>query len=83
MKNEWYSKTLRFYRRGLGLSQLDLAKKIGVSKNCISAIETGNWIPSTKTHYAILDAFNEREAGKGSAFHWDLVNSFERRFNER
>ena len=35
-------------RKEKGLSQSDLAKKVGVSRNTISSIETGQYSPTAK-----------------------------------
>ena len=39
---------LSHFRCKAGLTQTDLARICGVSKNCISAIERGCWYPSLK-----------------------------------
>lgn len=35
-------------RKGKGLSQAELAKSVGVSRNTISSIETGQYTPTAK-----------------------------------
>jgi len=37
---------VRERRRERGLSQADLAKALGVSRQTINSIETGRWVPS-------------------------------------
>jgi len=37
---------VREHRRERGLSQADLAKALGVSRQTINSIETGRWVPS-------------------------------------
>ena len=39
---------LGVYRRAKNLSQSDLAALVGVSKNCVSSLECGDWFPSLK-----------------------------------
>ena len=41
MKND-----VRERRRERGLSQADLAKALGVSRQTVNSIETGRWVPS-------------------------------------
>jgi putative transcriptional regulator len=37
---------VRERRRERGLSQADLAKALGVSRQTVNSIETGRWVPS-------------------------------------
>ena len=48
-------------RKDAGLNQEDFAKKIGLSKNYISLIETGNRIPSDRTISDICREFDVKE----------------------
>lgn len=47
---------VKFYRKQRGLSQAELAKKIGVSRNSISSIERGEYIPSLETAFKLCIA---------------------------
>ncbi|MBQ7332869.1 MAG: helix-turn-helix transcriptional regulator [Clostridia bacterium] len=47
---------VKFYRKQRGLSQAELAKKIGVSRNSISSIERGEYIPSLETAFELCEA---------------------------
>lgn len=46
-------------RKALGLTQEDLAEKIGLSKNHISNIECGKYLPTTKVLVEICNALGE------------------------
>ena len=48
MRQLYLSNDLAKRRCAAGLTQTELAKLCGVSKNCISAIERGVWFPSLK-----------------------------------
>ena len=47
---------VKFYRKQRGLSQAELAKKVGVSRNSISSIERGEYIPSLETAFELCIA---------------------------
>jgi transcriptional regulator with XRE-family HTH domain len=51
-----YSKALRVSMIKSGLSQIDLAKKSGVTVTTLSKISNGKVIPSTRTLHFILKA---------------------------
>lgn len=48
---------IRELRNSLNLTQSELAIKVGVSKNTVSAWETGNSYPSFKHSVALTDVF--------------------------
>ena len=47
---------LKKYRSISNMSQSELAKKVGVSRNTISSIETGQYCPTAKLAYVICTA---------------------------
>lgn len=47
-------------RSGLGFSQAQLAEMVGVSRNTISSIETGQFSPTAKLAYIICIALNQK-----------------------
>ena len=51
---------LKEYRKELGLSQDELAKMVGVSRNTISSIETGQFCPTAKLALVICIALDKR-----------------------
>ncbi|MDD5913904.1 MAG: helix-turn-helix transcriptional regulator [Oscillospiraceae bacterium] len=51
---------LREARAELGLSQADLAAMVGVSRNTISSIETGQFSPTAKLALVLCLALNKR-----------------------
>lgn len=51
---------LKEYRKELDLSQDDLAKMVGVSRNTISSIETGQFCPTAKLALVICIALDKR-----------------------
>ncbi len=55
MKNE-----VEKLRKQLKMSQEDFAKLIGVSRQTISAIETGKYDPSLKLAFVISNFFNKK-----------------------
>lgn len=50
---------LREARAELGLSQADLAAMVGVSRNTISSIETGQFSPTAKLALVLCLALNK------------------------
>ena len=63
VKNELYAETgkkIASFRKGQGLSQKDLAKKLGVSQQLISRIESGNENTSLATLSNIARALNKK-----------------------
>ena len=52
---------IRYIRTNVGLSQTEFAKKIGLSKNFISLVETGGRIPGDRTLKDICREFNVNE----------------------
>ncbi|MCR4660792.1 MAG: helix-turn-helix transcriptional regulator [Clostridia bacterium] len=46
------------YRKQKGMSQAELAKLVGVSRNTISSIETGQYEPSAKLAYLLSIALD-------------------------
>lgn len=51
---------LKEYRKELNLSQDELAKMVGVSRNTISSIETGQFSPTAKLALVICIALDKR-----------------------
>ena len=51
---------LKMYRSEKGLSQHQLAELVGVSRNTISSIETGQFCPTAKLALVICIALNKR-----------------------
>ena len=51
---------LKEYRRELDLSQDELAKMVGVSRNTISSIETGQFCPTAKLALIICIALDKK-----------------------
>lgn len=50
---------LKEYRKELNLSQDELAKMVGVSRNTISSIETGQFCPTAKLALVICIALDK------------------------
>lgn len=53
-----FSNILKYLRNRAGLSQLELAKKLGMSKSAISMYELGRRQPDLETMEIIADFFN-------------------------
>ncbi|PWJ71548.1 putative transcriptional regulator [Ruminococcaceae bacterium R-25] len=51
---------LKEYRKELNLSQDELAKMVGVSRNTISSIETGQFCPTAKLALVICIALDKK-----------------------
>ena len=51
---------LKEYRKELDLSQDELAKMVGVSRNAISSIETGQFCPTAKLALVICIALDKK-----------------------
>ena len=51
---------LKEYRKELNLSQDELAKMVGVSRNTISSIETGQYCPTAKLALIICIALDKK-----------------------
>ena len=51
---------LKEYRKELDLSQDELAKMVGVSRNTISSIETGQFCPTAKLALVICIALEKK-----------------------
>lgn len=51
---------LKVYRKELDLSQDELAKMVGVSRNTISSIETGQFCPTAKLALVICIALDKK-----------------------
>ena len=51
---------LKEYRKELYLSQDELAKMVGVSRNTISSIETGQYCPTAKLALIICIALDKK-----------------------
>jgi putative transcriptional regulator len=50
---------VKIYRAIAGYTQLDLAEKIGVSRQTINAIESGKYVPSTVLSLKIAQVFEK------------------------
>ena len=51
---------LKEYRKELSLSQDELARMVGVSRNTISSIETGQFCPTAKLALVICIALDKK-----------------------
>jgi putative transcriptional regulator len=51
---------VRERRRDRGLSQAELAKALGVSRQTVNSIETGRWVPSLALALALGRFFDVR-----------------------
>ena len=51
---------LSYIRKEKGLSQADLAKLVGVSRNTISSIETGQYQPTAKLALLLCVALDKK-----------------------
>lgn len=49
---------LKFFRKAAGLSQQELAAKIGSTQNTISSLESGRWDPSLQNAYKLSAALS-------------------------
>jgi len=49
---------LKEFRKGKNITQEDLAKLVGVSRQSINAIERGKYVPSTLLSIKISEIFN-------------------------
>lgn len=47
-------------RKEFGLTQADLAKKVGVSRQTMNAIENGRYFPTLDIAYIITEIFNKK-----------------------
>ena len=52
--------SLKEYRKELNLSQDELARMVGVSRNTISSIETGQFCPTAKLALVICIALDKK-----------------------
>ncbi len=52
------NKQLKEHRRASGLTQLELAEKVGVSRKSINSIENGIYIPTTVLALKMATALN-------------------------
>lgn len=48
------------FRKNMGLNQEEFAKKIGVSRQTISSIETGKYNPSLDLAFKLADFFDKK-----------------------
>jgi len=58
-EKETIDNCVNHYRTKLGLTQQQLAKKIGVTRQTIIAIEKGNYIPSVLLAIKIAQVFSQ------------------------
>ena len=61
------SNRIRILRAERKMTQQDLAKSAGVSRQTIISIEKGNYTPSLVLAFDIAEAFNDRMYGKTAA----------------
>lgn len=52
--------TIKVERAKMGISQTDLAERVGVSKQTIHSVETGRFVPSTVLALKIARFFDVR-----------------------
>ncbi len=52
--------TLRQFREEAALSQLALAEEVGVTRQCIIALEQGKWSPNLDLAYRLADVLGTR-----------------------
>jgi len=51
---------IKSLRKDLGLSQADLAKNVGVSRQTMNAIENGRYSPTLDMAYKITEVLNKK-----------------------
>lgn len=51
---------IKSLRKEFGLSQADLAQKVGVSRQTMNAIENGRYSPTLDMAYKITEALNKK-----------------------
>ena len=54
-----FSNRIKEFRGEMGLSQSELASAVGVSRNTISSIETGQYSPTAKLAYSLCLVLNK------------------------
>lgn len=67
------SNRIRILRAEHNVTQQDLAKKVGVSRQTIISIEKGNYTPSLVLAFDIAHAFN---VGIDDVFHYERKGAF-------
>lgn len=60
MKKAQLNNRLKVARAELGLSQGELAQRAGVTRQTISSIETGQYVPSTLLAFVLADRLGKR-----------------------
>ena len=58
MEHKTVGNNLKTFRRELGLTQADLAERVGVARVSINSIETGRFIPTIETALQISKALD-------------------------
>lgn len=51
---------IKKYRKELGLTQAEFAKKVGISRQTFNAIENGKYYPSLDIAFSITEALNKK-----------------------
>lgn len=67
------SNRIRILRAEQNMTQQDLAKKVGVSRQTIISIEKGNYTPSLVLGFEIARAF---DVGIDDVFHYERKEAF-------
>lgn len=60
MSDRVIQNNIQKYRTDLQITQLDLASKVGVTRQTIISIEKGNYIPSLKLALEFASVFNKK-----------------------
>lgn len=90
MPNKDFSAMLKYLRNRSGLTQMEIAKKLGVAKSTISMYENGQREPEFETLEALADYFNVtmdfllgRDMNNPATAMSDGITNDERAFVER
>lgn len=67
------SNRIRILRAEKNMTQQDLAKKVGVSRQTIISVEKGNYTPSLALAFEIAHAF---DVGIDDVFHYERKGAF-------
>lgn len=66
------SDNIRDARMAIGITQAELAQKVGVSNSCISQYETSKRMPSLETMSILSDIFNTSLDDLIPKSHWEI-----------